>query len=201
MQLDELLSSSVSQCNFVLAKIMVNIFTMVSIWPDSYILSVNVVTLLIANFSQPTAGLHHVIISFAALASSRRICLLKFSQCPFWAKHEKKSSIQMHRLYLHAANEFTLNTNRPRQGFGAPLPPVPAKMLNKFKTVQAIATNFETFPKNYLGTFKFVLTCTSKLKNMHFHSKMVKPPASYDVISRNRSNWSSLNLSQTARKG
>ena len=94
----------------------------------------------------------------------------------------------MHRLYLHAANEFTLNTNRPRQGFGAPLPPVPAKMLNKFKTVQAIATNFETFPKNYLGTFKFVLTCTSKLKNMHFHSKMVKPPASYDVISRNRSN-------------
>ena len=31
MQLDELLSSSVSQCNFVLAKIMVNIFTMVSV--------------------------------------------------------------------------------------------------------------------------------------------------------------------------
>ena len=83
MQLDELLSSSVSQCNFVLAKIMVNIFTMVSVRPDSYILSVNVVTLLIANFSQPTAGLHHVIISFAALASSRRICLLKFSQRPF----------------------------------------------------------------------------------------------------------------------
>ena len=52
----------------------------------------------------------------------------------------------MHRLYLHAANEFTLNPNRPRQGFGAPLPPVPAKMLNKFKAVQAMATNFETFP-------------------------------------------------------
>ena len=31
MQLDELLSSSVSQCNFVLAKTMEDIFTMVSI--------------------------------------------------------------------------------------------------------------------------------------------------------------------------
>ena len=77
MQLDELLSSSVSRCNFVLAKIMVDIFTLVSVRQDSYILSVNVVTLLIANFSQPTADLHHMIISFAALAYSRRICLLK----------------------------------------------------------------------------------------------------------------------------
>ena len=164
MQLDELLSSSVSQCNFVLAKIMEDIFTMVSVWQDSYILSVNVVTLLIANFSQLTAGFHHVIISFAALAYSRRICLLKFSQCSFWAKYEKNSSLQMHRLYLHAANEFTLNPSRPRQGFGAPLPPILAKMLNKFKTVQAMVTNFETFPKNYLGTFKFVVTCTSKFR-------------------------------------
>ena len=120
MQLDELLSSSVSQCNFVLAKTMEDIFTMVSIWQDSYIFSVNVVTLLIANFSQPTVGLHHVIISFAALAYSRRIYLLKISQCSFWAKHEKKSSTQIHRLYLYAANEFTLNPSRPRQGFGAP---------------------------------------------------------------------------------
>ena len=164
MQLDELLSSSVPQCNFVLAKIKEDIFTMVSIWQDSSILTVNVVTLLIANFSQPTVGLHHVIISFTALAYSRRICLLKFSQCSFWAKLEKKSSIQMHRLYLHAADDFTLNPSRPRQGFGAPLPPLLAKMLNKLKTVQAMATNFETFPKNYLGTFKFVVTCTSKLR-------------------------------------
>ena len=146
MQLDELLSSSVSQCNFVLAKIMEDIFTMVSIWQDSSILSVNVVTLLlIANFSQPKVGLHHVIISFTALAYSRRICLLKFSQCSFWAKHEKKSSIQMHRLYLHAADEFTLNPSRPRQGFGAPLSLILAKMLNKFKTVQAMATKLWDF--------------------------------------------------------
>ena len=146
MQLDELLSSSVSQCNFVLAKIMEDIFTMVSIWQDSSILSVNVVTLLlIANFSQPNVGLHHVIISFTALAYSRRICLLKFSQCSFWAKHEKKSSIQMHRLYLHAADEFTLNPSRPRQGFGAPLSLILAKMLNKFKTVQAMATKLWDF--------------------------------------------------------
>ena len=70
----------------------------------------------------------------------------------------------MHRLYLHAVNEFTLNPSRPRQGFGAPLSPILAKMLNKFKTVQAMVTNFETFPKNYLGTFKFVVTCTSKFR-------------------------------------
>ena len=70
----------------------------------------------------------------------------------------------MHRLYLHVANEFPLNPSRPRQGFGAPLPPILAKMLNKFKTVQAMVTNFETFPKNYLGTFKFVVTSTSKFR-------------------------------------
>ena len=35
-------------------------------------------------------------------------------------------------------------------------------------------------------------------ENMHFHSKMSWPPASYDVISRNHSNWLSLNLSQNA---
>ena len=50
------------------------------------------------------------------------------------------------------------------------LPPVPAKMLNKFKTVQAMVTSFETFPKNYLGTFKFVVTCTSKF---NFGTKLI----------------------------
>ena len=34
------------------------------------------------------------------------------------------------------------------------------------------------------------------MKNMHFHSKMAWPPATYDIISRNHSNWPSLNLSQ-----
>ena len=38
-------------------------------------------------------------------------------------------------------------------------------------------------------------------KIMYFLSKMAWPPATYDVISRNHSNWPSLNLSQNAREG
>ena len=159
MQLDELLSSSVSQCNFVLAKIMEDIFTMVSVWQDSHILSVNVVTLLIANFSQPTAGLHHVIISFAALAYSRRICLLKFSQCSFWAKHEKKYSIQRHRLYLHAANEFTLNPSRPDRA-SEPLSLLYAqKYWINSKPFKLWPKTLRLFLKIISGHLKFVVTC------------------------------------------
>ena len=36
---------------------------------------------------------------------------------------------------------------------------------------------------------------------MYFHPKLAWPPATYDVISRNRSNWPSLNLSQNVREG
>ena len=36
-------------------------------------------------------------------------------------------------------------------------------------------------------------------KDMHFHTKKGWSPATYDVISRNRSNWPSLHLSQNAR--
>ena len=36
---------------------------------------------------------------------------------------------------------------------------------------------------------------------MYFNPKMAWPPATYDVISRNHSNWPSLNLSQKVRKG
>ena len=36
---------------------------------------------------------------------------------------------------------------------------------------------------------------------MHFHSKMAWPSATYDAISRNHSNWPSLNLPQNAREG
>ena len=36
---------------------------------------------------------------------------------------------------------------------------------------------------------------------MYFHPKMAWPPATYDVISRNHSNWPSLNLSKNVRKG
>ena len=168
MQLDELLSSSVSQCNFVLAKIMEDIFTMVSVWQDSYILSVNVVTLLIANFSQLTAGFHHAIISFAALAYSRRSCLLKFSQCSvlFELNTRKKSSIQMHRLYLTCM----LQTNSPLILVGPDRASEPLSLLYSqkcwinSKPFKLWPPNFETFPKNYLGTFKFVVTCTSKLR-------------------------------------
>ena len=35
---------------------------------------------------------------------------------------------------------------------------------------------------------------------MFFHSKMAWHPATYDVISRNRRNWPSTNLSQNARE-
>ena len=36
---------------------------------------------------------------------------------------------------------------------------------------------------------------------MYFHQKVAWPPATYDVISRNHSNWPSLNLSQNVREG
>ena len=43
--------------------------------------------------------------------------------------------------------------------------------------------------------------CWKKLKKHVFSPKMAWPPASYDVISRNHSNWPSLNLSQNVREG
>ena len=36
---------------------------------------------------------------------------------------------------------------------------------------------------------------------MYFHSKMVWPPATYDIISRNHRNWPSLNLTQNCARG
>ena len=47
---------------------------------------------------------------------------------------------------------------------------------------------------------KFYFYCWKKLKNVHFRSKIAWPPASYDTISHNHSNWPSLNLSQNACK-
>ena len=38
-------------------------------------------------------------------------------------------------------------------------------------------------------------------KNMYFHPKLAWPPATYDVISRNHSNWQSLNSSQNLCEG
>ena len=37
--------------------------------------------------------------------------------------------------------------------------------------------------------------------NMHFHSKMAWTPATYNGVSRNQSNWRSLNFSQNVREG
>ena len=166
MQLDELLSSSVSQCNFVLAKIMEDIFTMVSVWQDSYILSVNVVTLLIANFSQLTAGFHHAIISFAALAYSRRSCLLKFSQCSVLFELNTRKNLP----YKCIGYTCMLQTNSPLILVGPDRASEPLSLLYSqkcwinSKPFKLWPPNFETFPKNYLGTFKFVVMCTSKLR-------------------------------------
>ena len=38
-------------------------------------------------------------------------------------------------------------------------------------------------------------------KNKYVHSKMACPPPTYDVISHNHSNWTSLNLPQNVREG
>ena len=87
-------------------------------------------------------------------------------QCSFWAKYEKKSSIQMHRLYLTCM----LQTNSPLILVGPDGASEPLSLLYSqkcwinSKPFQLWPPNFETFPKNYLGTFKFVVTCTSKLR-------------------------------------
>ena len=47
----------------------------------------------------------------------------------------------------------------------------------------------------------FTIIVERSWENIHFHSKMGWPPATYDVISRNHSNWPSLNVSQNVCKG
>ena len=49
------------------------------------------------------------------------------------------------------------------------------------------------------ATFAFIVE--RSWQNMYFHPKMAWPPATYDVISCNHSNWPSLNLSQNVREG
>ena len=48
---------------------------------------------------------------------------------------------------------------------------------------------------------RFTFIVERSWKNMYFHPKLAWPPATYDVISRNHSNWPSLNLSQNVREG
>ena len=46
-----------------------------------------------------------------------------------------------------------------------------------------------------------LLLLLKKVENMHFHSKIAWPLHTYDVISRNHSNWPSLKLFRNAREG
>ena len=48
---------------------------------------------------------------------------------------------------------------------------------------------------------KIYFYCWKKSKKYIFSPKMAWPSATYDVISRNQSNWLSLNLSQNVREG
>ena len=48
---------------------------------------------------------------------------------------------------------------------------------------------------------RFTFIVGKSWKTMYFHSKTAWPPTTYDVISRNHSNWLSLNLSQNVREG
>ena len=46
---------------------------------------------------------------------------------------------------------------------------------------------------------RFTLFVERNWKNMCFYQQMVWPPATYDVIARNHSNWLSLNFPQNVR--
>ena len=48
---------------------------------------------------------------------------------------------------------------------------------------------------------RFTFIVERSWKNMKFHPKLTWPPATYVVISRNHSNWPSLNSSQNLRVG
>ena len=86
MQLNELLSSSVSQCNFVLVKTMENIihygFCMTGLvypfWPCSHFINGELLT---AYGWSPSCD------DFISRINVRRICLLKFSSVVFTCIH------------------------------------------------------------------------------------------------------------------
>ena len=50
-----------------------------------------------------------------------------------------------------------------------------------------------------ISSVNFTFIVEGSWKDIHFHSQKAWPPATYDVISRNDSNWSSVNLSQNAQ--
>ena len=51
----------------------------------------------------------------------------------------------------------------------------------------------------FILSTRFTFIVERSWKNMHFHSKMAWPPATYDVISCDHGSWSSLKLPQNSR--
>ena len=51
-----------------------------------------------------------------------------------------------------------------------------------------------------ISATRFTFIVERSWKNMYFHPKLAWPPATDNAISRNHSNWLSLNLSQNLRK-
>ena len=85
-----------------------------------------------------------------------------------------------------------------------------SKIRNKVKTVRINHFWRLTYVKQHIHNFfaSFLPASSASVtflvekswKNVHFHPKMYWPPATYDVIYRNHSNWPSLNLSQNVRE-
>ena len=135
MQLYELLSFSVSQCDFVLAKIMEDIticgLCMTGLvhpfWKFSHVVDRELFT---AYGWSPSCDYIICSISVQATHLSVKVLSVLFLS--------KTSSRQMRRLYLHAGNKFTFSRIQAggMEAFGSPLPPHPPP-----------------FPKNFFGTF------------------------------------------------
>ena len=79
-------------------------------------------------------------------------------------------------------------------------------MLQYFKTIWHFFFYFSGKPLIFLTRSNIFygwwpLFVERSWKNKYFQSKMACPPATYDVISHNHSNWPSLNLPQNVREG
>ena len=128
MQLYELLSFSVSQCDFVLAKIMEDIticgLCMTGLvhpfWKFSHVVDRELFT---AYGWPPSCDYIICSISVQATHLSVKVLSVLFLS--------KTSSMQMRRLYLHAGNKFTFSRIQAggMEAFGSPLPPTPHLFL------------------------------------------------------------------------
>ena len=133
MQLYELLSFSVSQCNFLLAKIMEDITIcglcmtglVYPFWQFSHFVDRKLFT---AYGWSPSCD--YIICSISVQATHLPVKVLSVF---FFSK---TSSMQMCRLYLHAGNKFTFSPIQAGGGFWISPPSHPPH-----------------FPKNFFGTF------------------------------------------------